>query len=134
MTCLQRQQPGWAGLSRSVSPASYKPLIYTKWSERSSHVSSASGVLGNLQAPLGYDKFSYSWRSKKGTRFHQSIGKHYSSSYGQGDTLGFFIELPDETETAKGLPDTYKDKVRPQRNSCKAVIIGDYKQISRIIR
>uniref|UniRef100_A0A3B3Y2J7 Set1/Ash2 histone methyltransferase complex subunit ASH2 n=1 Tax=Poecilia mexicana TaxID=48701 RepID=A0A3B3Y2J7_9TELE len=69
-----------------------------------------SQPLGNLQAPLGYDKFSYSWRSKKGTRFHQSIGKHYSSSYGQGDTLGFFIELPDETETAKALPDTYKDK------------------------
>uniref|UniRef100_A0A8C7MJC2 Ash2 like, histone lysine methyltransferase complex subunit n=1 Tax=Oncorhynchus kisutch TaxID=8019 RepID=A0A8C7MJC2_ONCKI len=69
-----------------------------------------SQPLGNLQAPLGYDKFSYSWRSKKGTRFHQSVGKHYSSGYGQGDTLGFFIELPDGTETAKALPDTYKDK------------------------
>uniref|UniRef100_A0A3P9MDH3 B30.2/SPRY domain-containing protein n=1 Tax=Oryzias latipes TaxID=8090 RepID=A0A3P9MDH3_ORYLA len=69
-----------------------------------------SQPLGNLQAPLGYDKFSYSWRSKKGTRFHQSIGKHYSSGYGQGDTLGFFIELPDGTETARSLPDTYKDK------------------------
>uniref|UniRef100_A0A672IAM1 B30.2/SPRY domain-containing protein n=1 Tax=Salarias fasciatus TaxID=181472 RepID=A0A672IAM1_SALFA len=69
-----------------------------------------SQPLGNLQAPLGYDKFSYSWRSKKGTKFHQSMGKHYSSGYSQGDTLGFFIELPDETETAKALPDTYKDK------------------------
>ncbi|XP_004564694.1 set1/Ash2 histone methyltransferase complex subunit ASH2 isoform X1 [Maylandia zebra] len=69
-----------------------------------------SQPLGNLQAPLGYDKFSYSWRSKKGTRFHQSIGKHYSSGYSQGDTLGFFIELPEDTETAKALPDTYKDK------------------------
>ncbi|XP_061783345.1 set1/Ash2 histone methyltransferase complex subunit ASH2 isoform X2 [Nerophis lumbriciformis] len=69
-----------------------------------------SQPLGNLQAPLGYDKFSYSWRSKKGTRFHQSIGKHYSSGYGQGDTLGFFIQLPDDTETARALPDTYKDK------------------------
>lgn len=68
-------------------------------------------IAGNLQAPLGYDKFSYSWRSKKGTKFHQSIGKHYSSGFGQGDTLGFFIELPDFTETAKSLPDTYKDKV-----------------------
>ncbi|KAK3550188.1 hypothetical protein QTP86_021216 [Hemibagrus guttatus] len=69
-----------------------------------------SQPLGNLQAPLGYDKFSYSWRSKKGTRFHQSIGKHYSDSYGQGDVLGFFIELPDSTEIARALPDTYKDK------------------------
>ncbi|XP_015420723.1 PREDICTED: set1/Ash2 histone methyltransferase complex subunit ASH2 isoform X5 [Myotis davidii] len=65
---------------------------------------------GNLQAPLGYDKFSYSWRSKKGTKFHQSIGKHYSSGYGQGDVLGFYINLPEDTETAKSLPDTYKDK------------------------
>ncbi|PIO37578.1 hypothetical protein AB205_0166170 [Aquarana catesbeiana] len=69
-----------------------------------------SQALGNLQAPLGYDKFSYSWRSKKGTKFHQSIGKHYSDSYGQGDTLGFYICLPDETETAHAMPDTYKDK------------------------
>ncbi|XP_053320413.1 set1/Ash2 histone methyltransferase complex subunit ASH2 [Spea bombifrons] len=69
-----------------------------------------SQALGNLQAPLGYDKFSYSWRSKKGTKFHQSIGKHYSDSYGQGDTLGFYIHLPDSTETAQALPDTYKDK------------------------
>ncbi|PNJ34856.1 ASH2L isoform 5 [Pongo abelii] len=69
-----------------------------------------SQPLGNLQAPLGYDKFSYSWRSKKGTKFHQSIGKHYSSGYGQGDVLGFYINLPEDTETAKSLPDTYKDK------------------------
>ncbi|XP_040202182.1 set1/Ash2 histone methyltransferase complex subunit ASH2 isoform X1 [Rana temporaria] len=69
-----------------------------------------SQALGNLQAPLGYDKFSYSWRSKKGTKFHQSIGKHYSEAYGQGDTLGFYICLPDETETAHAMPDTYKDK------------------------
>ncbi|KAG8141356.1 hypothetical protein E2320_006984 [Naja naja] len=69
-----------------------------------------SQPLGNLQAPLGYDKFSYSWRSKKGTKFHQSIGKHYSSGYSQGDVLGFYISLPEDTETAKSLPDTYKDK------------------------
>ncbi|PKU28459.1 set1 ash2 histone methyltransferase complex subunit ash2 isoform x2 [Limosa lapponica baueri] len=68
------------------------------------------GLSWNLQAPLGYDKFSYSWRSKKGTKFHQSIGKHYSSGYGQGDVLGFYISLPEDTETAKSLPDTYKDK------------------------
>ncbi|KAM9794319.1 set1/Ash2 histone methyltransferase complex subunit ASH2 [Syngnathus typhle] len=69
-----------------------------------------SQPLGNLQAPLGYDKFSYSWRSKKGTRFHQSLGKRYSAGYGQGDTLGFLIVLPERTETARALPDTYKDK------------------------
>ncbi|NXD98646.1 ASH2L methyltransferase, partial [Chaetorhynchus papuensis] len=69
-----------------------------------------SQPLGNLQGGLGYDKFSYSGGGKKGTKFHQSIGKHYSSGYGQGDVLGFYISLPEDTETAKSLPDTYKDK------------------------
>jgi Set1/Ash2 histone methyltransferase complex subunit ASH2 len=59
--------------------------------------------LSNLQAPCGYDKFSYSWRSRKGTVFHDSIGKSYSKlfsensvdpGYGLGDTLGFYIHLP----------------------------------------
>ncbi|XP_018573858.1 set1/Ash2 histone methyltransferase complex subunit ASH2 isoform X2 [Anoplophora glabripennis] len=63
----------------------------------------------NLQAPLGYDKFGYSWRSKKGTRFHESAGKHYSSGYGEGDTLGFMIALP-QNVTTKLVPNTYKDR------------------------
>ncbi|CAH0763569.1 unnamed protein product [Diatraea saccharalis] len=65
----------------------------------------------NLQAPLGYDKFGYSWRSRKGTRFHESRGKHYSSGYGEGDTLGFLIVLPSSAHT-KYTPNTYKDRVR----------------------
>ncbi|XP_042200452.1 set1/Ash2 histone methyltransferase complex subunit ASH2 isoform X2 [Callorhinchus milii] len=69
-----------------------------------------SQPLGNLQAPLGYDKFSYSWRSKRGTKFHQSFGKSYSEGYGQGDVLGFYLHLPEDTEAARALPDTYKDK------------------------
>lgn len=68
-----------------------------------------SQPLGNLQAPLGYDKFSYSWRSRKGTRFHQSRGKHYSDGYSQGDVLGFYIKLPDDVPPGKHLPPTYKD-------------------------
>lgn len=50
--------------------------------------------LGNLQAPLGYDKFGYSWRSRKGTKFHQSLGKHFSTGFAKGDVVGFLIELP----------------------------------------
>ncbi|XP_015127858.1 set1/Ash2 histone methyltransferase complex subunit ASH2 [Diachasma alloeum] len=63
----------------------------------------------NLQAPLGYDKFGYSWRSRKGTRFHESRGKHYSNGYGEGDTLGFLIILPD-TYDSSHIPNTYKDR------------------------
>lgn len=68
--------------------------------------------VGNLQAPCGYDKFSYSWRSRKGTRFHQSRGKHYTEEgYSTGDVLGFYIYLPDPEDPGKLLPPNYKDKV-----------------------
>lgn len=66
----------------------------------------------NLQAPLGYDKFGYSWRSRKGTKFHESHGKHFmEGGYEEGDTLGFLIVLP-ELEDFRTLPNTYKDRVR----------------------
>ncbi|KAM8704008.1 hypothetical protein ACLKA7_008607 [Drosophila subpalustris] len=64
---------------------------------------------GNLQAPLGYDKFGYSWRSRKGTKFTESQGKHYSEAYAEGDTLGLLIELP-ELPTIDYLPNTFKDR------------------------
>jgi Set1/Ash2 histone methyltransferase complex subunit ASH2 len=78
--------------------------------------------LANLQAPCGYDKFSYSWRSRKGTIFHESIGKSYSSrlaesengenncGYGAGDVLGFHIYLPLEN-LANLLPENCKKMV-----------------------
>ncbi|GFX24063.1 hypothetical protein TNCV_2435561 [Trichonephila clavipes] len=69
-----------------------------------------SQLLANLQGPLGYDKFSYSWRSRKGTKFHESKGYHYSDDgYGQGDTLGFLIHLPNAGDKIP-LPPIYKDK------------------------
>lgn len=49
--------------------------------------------------------------TRKGTRFHESRGKHYSSSYGEGDVLGFLIELPDDPANSY-IPNTYKDKVQ----------------------
>nr|CAG4636886.1 EOG090X03NS [Ceriodaphnia reticulata]SVE72844.1 EOG090X03NS [Ceriodaphnia reticulata] len=64
---------------------------------------------GNLQAPLGYDKFGYSWRSRKGTVFHESLGKHFSQGYCEGDVLGILIELPD-IPSGNYIPPTYKDK------------------------
>lgn len=64
----------------------------------------------NLQAPLGYDKFGYSWRSRKGTTFHESHGKHYSSAYAEGDVLGFLIILPETTNDFNHTPNTFKDR------------------------
>ncbi|KAG1676274.1 Set1/Ash2 histone methyltransferase complex subunit ASH2 [Nymphon striatum] len=65
--------------------------------------------LGNLQAPLGYDHFSYSYRARKGTCFHQSKGKRYGDGYSEGDVIGFLINLPPEKDQTY-LPITYKDK------------------------
>ncbi|KAJ8022757.1 Set1/Ash2 histone methyltransferase complex subunit ASH2 [Holothuria leucospilota] len=69
-----------------------------------------SQALGNLQAPLGYDKFGYSWRSRKGTRFHHSRGKHYSDAYTEGDVVGCLISLPKVLKPTEVLPDTYKNR------------------------
>ncbi|KAF5276969.1 hypothetical protein FQR65_LT16109 [Abscondita terminalis] len=77
----------------------------------------------NLQAPVGFDKFGYSWRSMKGTRFHESMGKHYSSGYGEGDTLGCLIVLP-ETSSTELIPDTYKDKRTWFRETLSSTVSG----------
>jgi len=64
----------------------------------------------NLQAPCGYDRFGYSWRSRKGTIFHNSRGKRFSSGYGVGDTLGFLLVLPKAPHSGSMLPPSYKDQ------------------------
>ncbi|KAI6170158.1 Set1/Ash2 histone methyltransferase complex subunit ASH2 [Aphelenchoides besseyi] len=51
------------------------------------------------QACVGYSKFSYGWRSLKGTAFHDGCGLTYSlPGFKQGDTLGCLIDLPDWEE------------------------------------
>lgn len=56
---------------------------------------------GDLQAPVGYDKYSYSYRDKEGTKFHQSRGYPYAAPYGPGDTIGFYIDLPPKPKEEK---------------------------------
>ncbi len=68
--------------------------------------------LANLQTPIGTDKFGYSWRSKKGTIFHEASGFHYSpGGYTESDVLGFLIILPDATPPDVMLPRKYKKLV-----------------------
>ncbi|CAF1397053.1 unnamed protein product [Adineta steineri] len=65
--------------------------------------------LANLQTPIGTDKFGYSWRSRKGTIFHEASGLHYSSGgYAENDILGFLIILPETTHPDVMLPRKYK--------------------------
>ncbi len=82
--------------------------------------------LANLQAPCGYDKFSYSWRSRKGTVFHDSHGKTYSKlikseqenednnrqsdgGFTVGDVLGFYIDIPSNESNSGLLPESCKE-------------------------
>ncbi|KAJ2907973.1 transcription factor, contains a PHD finger motif, partial [Coemansia aciculifera] len=53
-----------------------------------------SQISGELQAPCGFDVFSYSVRAKPSTRFHAAIGSPYGEEYAPGDTLGVLIYLP----------------------------------------
>ena len=74
----------------------------------------------NLQAPLGFDKFGYSWRSRYGTKFHEAIGRSYCrGGYTTNDVLGFLIILPQlkpKEHCAPGVtplvPESYKDRVK----------------------
>ncbi|EGT41366.1 hypothetical protein CAEBREN_04175 [Caenorhabditis brenneri] len=53
-----------------------------------------------LQAPVGYNKFSYGWRSKCGTKFHEAKGKKYhAGGFKKGDVLGCLIHLPVDKKT-----------------------------------
>lgn len=50
----------------------------------------------NLQAPLGYDIYGYSYRSRLGTKFFQAKGCTFDKGggYRLGDTIGCMIDLP----------------------------------------
>uniref|UniRef100_A0A1I7UUP3 B30.2/SPRY domain-containing protein n=1 Tax=Caenorhabditis tropicalis TaxID=1561998 RepID=A0A1I7UUP3_9PELO len=71
-----------------------------------------------LQACVGYSKFSYGWRSKHGTKFHEAKGKKYHfGGFKQGDVLGCLIHLPVDANTLVPshqsselyLPSSYKN-------------------------
>ncbi|PVU87479.1 hypothetical protein BB560_006482 [Smittium megazygosporum] len=55
-------------------------------------------ISANLQAPCGYDHYSYSMRMHPGTIFHGSIGQLYGDQLSVGDVLGVLIQLPDNLE------------------------------------
>ncbi|CAH8663114.1 unnamed protein product [Schistosoma rodhaini] len=90
-----------------------------------------SQMYGNLQAPCGYDKFSYSWRSRLGTAFHESRGKHYvDEGYKKDDIIGCMIHLPSTTGPFTSLENQCAESSglfkTPQANSFSSVA-GDIK-------
>ncbi|KAI8803405.1 hypothetical protein BJ742DRAFT_908305 [Cladochytrium replicatum] len=69
-----------------------------------------SQINGDLQAPCGYDAFSYSFRDQPGTLFHQSRpveseSSNFEEGYGNNDVIGLLIHLP-------ATPDGYSDLSR----------------------
>nr|CDJ88057.1 SPla RYanodine receptor SPRY and Beta-lactamase domain containing protein [Haemonchus contortus] len=73
-----------------------------------------SQPLAVVQSCIGYNKLSYSWRSLKGTKFHDAIGKKYfPGGYKEGDILGCLIHLPHDPihpgPSSQYLPPSNKD-------------------------
>lgn len=69
----------------------------------------------SVQACVGYTKFSYGWRSHKGTKFHNGVGKtYYKNGLKEGDVLGCLISLPLDPanpgpDSSKYIPSSGKD-------------------------
>lgn len=47
-----------------------------------------------LQAPVGYDKYGYSYRDLEGSKVHKALREPYGEAYAEGDVVGLFIHLP----------------------------------------
>eukprot|EP00742_Colponemidia_sp_Colp-10_P006111 GILJ01006539.1.p1 GENE.GILJ01006539.1~~GILJ01006539.1.p1 ORF type:complete len:414 (-),score=59.97 GILJ01006539.1:13-1209(-) len=48
----------------------------------------------DIEAPVGCDKFGYSYRDIEGTKFHNGCGAAYGLPYTVGDVIGCYIKLP----------------------------------------
>ncbi|KAH9303039.1 hypothetical protein KI387_014622, partial [Taxus chinensis] len=59
---------------------------------------------GDVQAPVGYDANSYSYRDLEGTKVHKAIREPYGEAYVEGDVIGFYINLPNGNEYAPKPP------------------------------
>ncbi|CAM8967214.1 unnamed protein product [Rhodiola kirilowii] len=49
---------------------------------------------GDLQAPVGYDAYSYGYRDIDGDKFYKALREKYGEGYREGDIIGFYINLP----------------------------------------
>ncbi|CAM6082611.1 unnamed protein product [Calypogeia fissa] len=49
---------------------------------------------GDLQAPVGYDAHSYSYRDLDGCKVHAALREDYGEAYHEKDVIGFYINLP----------------------------------------
>ncbi|XP_068660439.1 protein TRAUCO [Aristolochia californica] len=50
---------------------------------------------GDLQAPVGYDANSFGYRDLEGSKVHKALREKYGEPYGEGDVIGFYVNLPE---------------------------------------
>ncbi|MCO5548132.1 hypothetical protein L7F22_001590 [Adiantum nelumboides] len=77
---------------------------------------------GEIQAPVGFDNYSYAYRDVDGSKVHKAVREQYGQPYREGDVLGFYINLPNGAELApkpasivsyKGQPYILEEKEEP---------------------
>ncbi|XP_009610309.1 protein TRAUCO [Nicotiana tomentosiformis] len=60
---------------------------------------------GDLQAPVGYDGNSFGYRDIDGSKIHKALREKYGEQgYGEGDVIGFYINLPEGSQYAPKPP------------------------------
>ncbi|PHU03225.1 Protein TRAUCO [Capsicum chinense] len=60
---------------------------------------------GDLQAPVGYDGNSFGYRDIDGSKIHKALRENYGEEgYGEGDVIGFYINLPEGSQYAPKPP------------------------------
>lgn len=51
-------------------------------------------LFADLDAPIGFDSFSYGYKDVDGNKIHNRIQMKYGSSFKTGDTVGVYLHLP----------------------------------------
>lgn len=88
-----------------------------------------SQILGEAQAPVGYDEYSYAYRDKDGAAMHCGKSKPYGAPYGPGDTIGVKIVLPRDVEAVK-IDDSLRDQIETAYSPKR---LGTYKVRQEIL-
>lgn len=82
-------------------------------SEENSHIRIGwSTRNGELQAPVGFDRYSYGYRDIDGSKVHNSQRvDNYGESYAPGDIVGCYIHLEDTDREAENKMSFFKNGV-----------------------
>ncbi|KAG4303336.1 hypothetical protein PCANB_000349 [Pneumocystis canis] len=67
----------------------------------------------SLDAPVGFDGYSYALRDKGGQKVHMSRPHDFMESFGTGDVIGFHVSLPKITSKNPSLlrNDVFRDRI-----------------------